>query len=184
MIRILIFLTLAPLLVACGNPGALAGSETSVTRPGNGSGGGTQTSPVSLDSEEQTFVSLINAYRVQNGLVPLKVSVTLTQASHWMSQDMASHNYLGHTDSQGHDPGTRIGDFGYMGETTWGENVAAGNSTAQATFDQWKNSPAHNANMLGSAYRAMGVGRASNGSSAYGWYWTTDFGDAVDAILK
>jgi hypothetical protein len=68
---------------------------------------------------------------------------------------------------------------GYQGG--WmAENIAAGNETAAKTFEQWKNSPGHNTNMLGEHYRAIGIGRAYDAASPYRWYWTTDFGDRID----
>jgi hypothetical protein len=60
------------------------------------------------------------------------------------------------------------------------ENIAAGNSTAQATFEQWRNSSGHNANMLHSNMRTIGIGRAFVAGSPYGWYWTTEFGSIND----
>lgn len=136
------------------------------------------TGSAALDAEELVFFSLINDYRVQNGAAKLLVSVTLTVSSDWMSQDMAVKNYFSHTDSLGRDPFTRMADFDYVNANSSGENIAAGNATGQATFTQWKNSPAHNANMLNSSYRVIGIGRASNSGSTYSWYWTTDFGSA------
>ena len=78
----------------------------------------------------------------------------------------------------------RITDgFGYSGASA-GENIAAGNATAAATFAQWKSSPGHDANMLGASYRVLGVARAYAADSAYRWYWTTDFGSTVDAVVE
>lgn len=166
-------------LPGCGSsqPGGASGPTGGIV--GGTPGGGNQTSPGTLDGEESAFLTLINAYRVQNGLTPLQVSATLTQASQWMSEDQASKNYLGHTDSLGRDPSQRITAFGFSASGSWGENVAAGNSTAADTFTQWKNSPAHNANMLGAGYTLIGIGRAYGSSSSYGWYWTTDFASKV-----
>jgi uncharacterized protein YkwD len=134
-----------------------------------------------LDAEESAFVVLINAYRLQNGLGKLQVSAALTQSSKWMSTDMAAKDYFSHTDSLGRDPFTRMTTFNYGYGGYEAENIAAGNASAQDTFTQWKNSPGHNANMLGANYNVIGVGRASGGG--YGWYWTTDFGSTVDATL-
>ncbi len=89
---------------------------------------------------------------------------------------MANNNYFSHTDSLGRDPFTRMAFFGYDTSGYSGENIAAGYATASDTFTQWKNSAAHNANMLDPNYFSLGVGRASNPNSTYGWYWTTDFG--------
>ena len=129
-----------------------------------------------LDAEESAFLNLINNYRQTNGLAPLKLNTTLTTASKWMSQDMASKNYFSHTDSLGRDPFQRMAAFGYTANTSKGENIAAGYQTATAVFDAWKASAGHNANMLSSSYTVIGIGRAYDARSTYGWYWTTDFG--------
>jgi len=147
-----------------------------------------------LDSEQLSFVSLINNYRAQNGAGPLQVSIALENSSQWMSNDMASKNYFSHTDSLGRDPFTRMAAFGYNYATYEGENIAAGYSDAQNTFTQWQTACdpgsngactyAHRQNMLNPAYKVIGIGRAYNASAAYRWYWTTDFGGVVDQTLN
>src|SRR5215217_4904836 len=62
-----------------------------------------------------------------------------------------------------------------------GENIAAGYATASAAFAAWKASAGHNANMLSTYFKEIGIGRAYNANSTYGWYWTTDFGGYADA---
>jgi len=142
-----------------------------------------QTLPT-LDSEEQAFLTLINQYRAQNGLGLLQVSAALTNASKWMSNDMATKNYFSHIDSLGHDPYQRMVAFMYNYNTWAGENIAAGYADAANTFNQWKNSPDHNANMLNPNYKVIGIGRAYNANSTYQWYWTTDFGVVVDQTIN
>src|ERR1700736_4850694 len=88
-----------------------------------------------LDSEQSAFLRLINNYRAQNGVGSLQVSVALENSSQWMSTDMATKNYFSHTDSLGRDPFVRMAAFGYAFVPA-GENIAAGNSTAQNTFAQ------------------------------------------------
>ena len=141
-----------------------------------------------LDSEEQQFLSLLNQYRASNGLVTLVLQDDLNEASDWYASDMATKNYFGsldycsklnppkpaHCDSLGRMPGARAMAFGYPQGV--GENSAGGFTTAQAVFDAWKASPGHNSNMLGSTYRAIGIGRACTSYSKYGCYWVTDFG--------
>ena len=136
---------------------------------------------VALDPEEAAFCTLINNYRASKGLPALLVSERLTNASEWMSGDMAAKNYFSHTDSSGRDPFQRMSAFGYSYSTYRGENIAAGNATGSATFDQWKNSSGHNANMLNANYKVIGIGKASNTASTYRHYWTTDFGGVVDS---
>ena len=133
------------------------------------------------DAEEQAFLTLINDYRQQNGQQPLTLSAGLTNASAWKSQDMVANNYFAHDDvyvPRSWDQ--RIRDCGYDYNTWIGENIAAGNDTAADTFEQWRNSPGHNANMLSSNYSAIGIARAFGSGAAYGWYWTTDFGGFSD----
>lgn len=136
-----------------------------------------------LDAEEQMVLKLINDYRGQNGLTPLRVSLALTRAADWMSADMAAQNYFNHTDSQGRDPFTRMAAFGYNYPSTRGENIAAGYNDAARTFNLWRTSPSHNAAMLNPAFNVIGISRAYNQLSIYRWYWTTDFGSFVDTII-
>lgn len=134
---------------------------------------------VTLDAEEAAFVTLINDYRQENGLQPLTVVAELQAAAEWMSTDMGENAYFSHTDSLGRSPWDRMAYFGY-GYSTWkGENIAAGYTTAQSVFNGWKNSSGHNANMLNSNYKAMGIARVYTSGSPYGYYWTNDFGGYV-----
>jgi uncharacterized protein YkwD len=133
------------------------------------------------DAEDVAFLQLINNYRAQNGLGPLALSQKLADASYVHSADMAAKNYFSHTFADGTSWDQNIRNFGYTYNTSMGENIAAGYSTASTVFTAWKNSSGHNANMLNSSYKAIGIARAYNSSSTYGWYWTTDFGGVVDA---
>jgi uncharacterized protein YkwD len=145
-----------------------------------------------LDSEEWAFLPLINNYRAQNGAGQLQVSVSLTNAAKWMSQDMAANNYLNHTDSTGRTTGARLADFGY-GFTPWGEDLAGGYAAAQDVFTAWQTgcdpdasgtcTYAHRTMMLEPSLQVIGMARCYGPTSAYGWYWTADFGGVVDAVI-
>ena len=128
------------------------------------------------DSEELSFLTLINNYRAANGLPALTMSNSLYNASEGHSYDMATANYFSHTGSDGSSPWDRIRAAGYTYNTYLGENIAAGYVDAGSVFEAWRNSPGHNANMLDANYHAIGVGRVYGAGSTYGWYWTTDFG--------
>ncbi len=129
-----------------------------------------------LDAEEQAFITLINDYRAQNGRGPLAINPELQDAADWLSDDMGVIGYFSHTDSLGRSPSDRMDDFGYSYSTSKGENIAAGYTSAQLVFDGWRNSPAHDANMLSANYVVMGIARVYTPGSPYGWYWTNDFG--------
>lgn len=146
-----------------------------------------------LDSEEANFLTLINAYRAQNGVAALQVSATLQTSSLWMSNDLGTHNIFDHTDSLGRDPRTRILSFGYPSTASVGENIAGGFVDAQTVFSGFQSACdpdtvgnctfAHRLNMLSASFRAIGIGRVNVPGSTYGWYWTTDFGTVVDQTL-
>jgi uncharacterized protein YkwD len=161
------------LLAAIAATAVIAGFVVITAEPG----GTTASAP--LDAEEQLFVTLINQYRQQNGLGTLSIDTSLQDAAEWMSTDMGVNNYFSHTDSLGRDPFQRMNAFGYNYNTWKGENIAAGTASAQAVFDLWKASSGHNANMLNSNYKVMGIARDDTIGSGYGWYWTNDFGGYV-----
>jgi uncharacterized protein YkwD len=139
----------------------------------------------SLDNEEQAFLQLINDYREQNGLAALSPSDTLDRAAQWKSDHLAGYNYFAHDDTPINRTWVqRIRDCGYGFQTYIGENLFAGRSSAVDAFNAWKNSPGHNANMLGSSYAAIGIGRAYNAGSDYDWYWTTEFGGVADGYTS
>jgi uncharacterized protein YkwD len=133
-----------------------------------------------LDNEEALFLQTINNYRAQNGLGPLAESPALDGVAEWMANDMATKNYFSHEDSLGRDPFARMDDLGY-GYNTWrGENLVAGTETSDRSFYMWQTSPPHNDNMLGSHYTVIGIARAYDPSSTFGWYWATEFGGESD----
>jgi uncharacterized protein YkwD len=137
-----------------------------------------------LSGEEQALLDYVNAYRIENGLNPLTISPTLTEAARWMSQDMGDGDYFSHTDSLGRDPFQRMAASGYDCEAynTWcGENLAAGVATGGETFELWRNSPGHNGNMLNPNYVVAGISAVFNQDSTYGWYWTLDLGGFDDS---
>ena len=130
------------------------------------------------DSQECAMLAKINAYRKSKGRGALTLSRTLGAAAEHHSREMASKNYFSHQMRNGVSWSQNISNHGYPGNTYRGENIAAGYSRASDTFTQWRNSSAHNANMLSSNYKAIGIGRAGNSNATYRWYWTTTFGSA------
>ena len=128
-----------------------------------------------LDSEENTLWTLLNDYRQANGVQPDGLNDQRVAAAEWMSSDMAANDYCSHTDSLGRDARQRMVAFGYVHNTTTGENIVCGVGTARATFDLLRGSPEHDANMLG-PFWAVGIARVYDEASTYGWYWAIDFG--------
>jgi uncharacterized protein YkwD len=103
----------------------------------------------------QQMLGLINAHRQSNGKSQLTLNSAMNQAacnhSTWMSQN----NSLSHTGVNGTQPWDRCR---IAGTSCTSENVAMHSSpSAQILFNMWKNSPTHNANMLGN-FSTIGIG--------------------------
>ena len=178
----LVFNPRAAVAPSVGTSYSSAPSSTSPLAPkslvsGSGSAGAQS---YTVDSEIVSLLTLLNYYRVLNGLPALTPSLILTEVAKWMSNDMASNNYFGHTDSLGRDPYRRMNDFGYTYNTWKGENLAAGYQTASAVLEGWKASVEHNKLLLKPEFTAVGLYRAYNSNSSFGWYWAQEFGGTID----
>jgi uncharacterized protein YkwD len=131
-----------------------------------------------LDEEELAMLTLINDYRVANGLDPLAAQSQLMEAAASHSRDQATLDPGDalHDGSDGSDPEGRIERAGYTNWASWGENVhwEPSDGSANAAFVGWQNSGPHNAQMLSTEETELGIARAQSESG--GWYWTAVFG--------
>ncbi|MES4892406.1 CAP domain-containing protein [Streptomyces sp. NPDC096012] len=116
------------------------------------------------------IVQLVNAERAKAGCQDLTLNPELTKAAQAHSADMAAHQNMSHTGSDGSAPGDRITRAGYTW-SSYGENVAYGYATAEQVMAGWMSSPGHRANILNCSFKEIGVGLAQPNS-----YWTQDFG--------
>jgi uncharacterized protein YkwD len=140
--------------------------------------------PPDLEATEDEMLVLVNELRAigancggtDYGVVPpLAMHEALRSAARLHSQDMGEQNYFDHQSLDGRSPWARIGESGYPGSGA-AENIAAGNNGAQATFNQWLNSPGHCRNMMTADGNEIGIGHASVPGSQYRDYWTQAFG--------
>jgi len=98
----------------------------------------------------------------------------LWQASLGHSQDMGARNYFSH-ESPAPNPTDPFDRSAATGLATFSENIAAGEGSAEATLEQWKNSDGHCRNMMDPAHNRMGVAHALTEGSTYRHYWTQLF---------
>ncbi|PJM96837.1 CAP domain-containing protein [Streptomyces sp. CB01373] len=115
-------------------------------------------------------VELVNSERSKVGCSALTVNDKLTKAAQAHSEDMAAHQNMSHTGSDGSNPGDRITRAGYSWQS-YGENVAYGYATPEQVMAGWMGSPGHKANILNCSFKEIGVGLAQPGN-----YWTQEFG--------
>ncbi|MDB9473354.1 CAP domain-containing protein [Dolichospermum circinale] len=124
-----------------------------------------------MDVEIQRVFDLLNNERFRAGLSLLRLNSQLIAAAQAHSNDMARHNYLNHTGSDGSSMVDRMTRYGY--NYRWaGENIAYGQTSAQEVMQSWMNSAGHRKNILNPKFRDVGI------VYAYGntFYWTQNFG--------
>lgn len=133
------------------------------------------------NEEAMEMLRLVNERRAQEGAQPLRLNTNLNAAAYNHSKDMGDNNYFSHTGLNGSSFSDRAIAEGYTGSPR-GENIAAGSSTAEATFQQWVNSPGHLSNILNRGHNEMGIGHASVSGSQYTHYWTQIFGKGNETL--
>lgn len=115
---------------------------------------------------------LVNEARVENGLEPIYVVPYLCNVADIRAEEVVvsfSHKRL-----DGSSFVSAI-DTNIVNYSLAAENIAAGSDNAADTFQQWKESPGHWANILKPNITHMGIGVAYDPNSDYGWYWQQIF---------
>lgn len=84
---------------------------------------------------------------------------------------------------EGADLVTRMNTEGYSA-SSYGENIAAGQESAEEVFEAWKNSPPHNAMMLNGEMNVIGIGLVENPQTSYSEFWATNFGSDPDDTTR
>lgn len=123
-------------------------------------------------SVEEEVVRLVNVERAKNGLKPLTANWQLARVARYKSVDMRDKGYFSHTSPTYGSPFDMMKSFN-ISYSAAGENIAAGQTTAQAVMDSWMNSPGHRQNILSPNFSEIGVGYCTGGS--YRYYWTQMF---------
>jgi uncharacterized protein YkwD len=169
MIRHLLSTLILPsLFLGLGLGGPSAAVESSIVPQGDRT--------LAQTNVASELLGLINQARQQHGLAPLTLSAELITAAQGHADDMAQHNYFSHSGRNGSSLADRVQAAGYAYRAV-GENIAAGNRTASAVFEQWMNSPGHRQNMLNGTFTELGVGYVLDASNTtYRHYWVLVLG--------
>ena len=125
-----------------------------------------------IPAQAEAVLNIVNAERSKQGLKPLTLSENLTHIAKMKAQDMAVKNYFDHTSPTYGTPFEMLQTFGVTYKTA-GENIAAGQKTAEEVMQSWLNSSGHRANILNPSYTEIGVGYYAGGS--YGTEWVQLF---------
>ena len=115
---------------------------------------------------------LVNKARVEQGLNEVYVLPYLCDVAQLRAEESSAS--FSHTRTNGSSFSTAI-DTELVPFSFSAENLAAGSSTAIDTFNQWKSSPGHWANILNPEITHMGIGVVYEEGSEYGYYWQQTF---------
>jgi uncharacterized protein YkwD len=126
-----------------------------------------------LDAEAAR--ELINKYRAQNGLKPLKLNAQLSAAAKGHSNDLAKWDRISHFGSDGSNPWDRVKRAGYNARLA-AENVGTGQVTIEEVFKGWKESPGHNKNLLLADAEHMGIALVQDPKTEFKTFWTLVLG--------
>lgn len=106
---------------------------------------------------------------------PLEWNAKLGSAALAHSRDMADRNYFAHAERDGGTVGDRAAREDYEW-TAIGENIAAGQGSADQVVSSWLTSPDHCVNVMKPDFTQMGAAYVVNKASDTGIYWTQVFG--------
>lgn len=123
---------------------------------------------VDMEAEVCAVFQLVNQERVTRGLAPYMWNSRLAVASQRHAEDMVARDYFSHTSLDGREFTDRADDAGYEGSPR-GENIAAGQGSAEAVMQSWMNSAGHRNNILSPSSNEIGVGLAER-------HWVQNFG--------
>ncbi len=130
-----------------------------------------------MSADLMQVVTLVNAQRATAGLAPFTVHPVLVAEAQRFSSVQAALGTLSHRGNDGSTPGQRLRRAGY----TWralGENLAAGQQTADEVVTAWMHSPSHRAVILNPKTREIGIGRTilMDDPAGYYSYWVLETG--------
>jgi len=129
-----------------------------------------------LDAERAR--ELVNAYRKEKGLRPLKLQPALTEAARAHSQDLAKWDRISHFGSDGSNPWDRVKRTGYSAKLA-AENVGTGQATFEEVMKGWRASPGHNKNLLLTEAEHMGIALVQDPKTEFKTFWTLVIGSPL-----
>jgi uncharacterized protein YkwD len=129
-----------------------------------------------LDPEKAR--DIINQYRRDKGLKPLKLNAELTEAAKNHSRDLAKWDRISHYGSDGSNPWDRVKRTGYKARLA-AENVGTGQVDFTEVFRGWQESPGHNKNLLLGDAQEMGIALVQDPKTEFKSFWTLVLGSSM-----
>ncbi|KUK81563.1 MAG: Sporulation uncharacterized protein YkwD [Pelotomaculum thermopropionicum] len=114
-----------------------------------------------LNADEQKMLDLVNRERINAGLSPLEIDLSLVKLSRMKAQDMIDQGYFSHNSPTYGSPFDMMRTYGIQYRYA-GENLA-GAPTVYRAHNSLMNSSGHRANILGRNFTGVGIGIVNGG---------------------
>lgn len=166
---------------------SLAGAQVAAYSPDKAPQGSFEKAPPGALSDRdysataldpQRARDMINQYRHEHGLKPLKLNPALTEAAKEHSRDLAKWDRISHYGSDGSNPWDRVKRTGYKPRLA-AENVGTGQISFNEVLKGWKESPGHNKNLLLADAREMGLALVQDPKTEFKSFWTLVIGTSM-----
>lgn len=136
-----------------------------------------------LSEREFNLLRHVNILRKERQLEPLTLRDDLSRAARAFAKRMATEDFFAHIAPDGEGPTDRADRVGYNWRRL-GETLAAGQRTAAAAAESWRDSPGHAKIIFDPEHRHVGVGfwrrrNADPTKPKLERYWTLLAGDTL-----
>lgn len=128
--------------------------------------------PVNCTAEEAEVFRLVNEYRVQYGIAPVKWDQNAYKAAKIRCDEITTN--FSHKRNGGQRFYTVYSEIMQERLYNYGENIASGQSTAQDVLNSWMNSELHRKNILDPDFDNLAVAFGIYNDS-YKYYWVQEF---------
>lgn len=119
-------------------------------------------------------LEIINGYRAEQGIAPLKLNEKLMDISGARAEEIAWSGMHSHTRPNLKRWATILKEGG-VNTGTAGENIGWGFDSAEAVCEAWKNSQTHYENLMNPEYTETGIGVAADPDSTKKLCWVQHF---------
>jgi len=124
-----------------------------------------------LHVDPAAAAGMLNAYRASHGLAAVRLDNRLTAMAQRQANAMAASHELSH-DVAGNFA-SRVVASG-IDTPRAAENIGGGFYSVEEAFRAWRESPAHNENLLMPQATRFGIAIAKDGGSRYGVFWAME----------
>lgn len=153
-------------------PDGSTGAGTNESGTGDTNTSNDETADKDASEQAQAVLKIVNQERAKQGLKALVLDKQLNNVAQLKAEDMKKNNYFDHNSPTLGSPFDLMRSQGVSYRTA-GENIAAGQQSAEAVMNSWMNSSGHRANILNANYTKLGVGFCTGGRM--GTYWVQSF---------